>query len=160
MDELVALYIAYTVIWAGLFGYMAYMHMVQAKLARELKLLKELVKKKKCNLGIATDCDGDRFGVIDERGKYVDPNIVLSLILDYFVTQKGWRGGVARSVATTHLIDRIARRYDLPLYKTPVGFKYLAELFLEDKIIFGGEESACLVFKDGYYNTPRIELWT
>jgi phosphoglucomutase len=64
------------------------------------------------------------------------------------VTQKGWRGGVARSVATTHLIDRIAREYDLTLYKTPVGFKYLADLFLKNKIIFGGEESACIVIKN------------
>lgn len=110
--------------------------------------LKDLVKKKKCQIGIATDCDGDRFGVVDERGHFVDPNLVLSLILDYLVTQKKWRGGVARSVATTHLIDRIARRFELPLYKTPVGFKFIAELFLEDKIIFGGEESACLALKD------------
>ncbi len=110
--------------------------------------LKDLVKKKKCQIGIATDCDGDRFGVIDERGHFVDPNLVLSLILDYLVTQKKWRGGVARSVATTHLIDRIARRFELPLYKTPVGFKFIAELFLEDKIIFGGEESACLALKN------------
>lgn len=110
--------------------------------------LKDLVRKKKCHIGIATDCDGDRFGVVDERGHYVDPNLALSLILDYLVTHKKWRGGVARSVATTHLIDRIARRFDLPLYKTPVGFKFIAELFLEDKIIFGGEESACLALKD------------
>ena len=110
--------------------------------------LKDLVKKKKCHIGIATDCDGDRFGVIDERGHFVDPNLVLSLILDYLVTQKKWRGGVARSVATTHLIDRIARRFELPVYKTPVGFKFIAELFLEDKIIFGGEESACFALKD------------
>lgn len=110
--------------------------------------LKDLVKQKECQLGIATDCDGDRFGIVDERGKFVDPNIVLSLILDYLVTTKGWRGGVARSVSTTHLIDRIARNYGLTLYKTPVGFKYLAELFLEEKIIFGGEESACLVLKN------------
>jgi len=110
--------------------------------------LKDLVRKKKCHIGIATDCDGDRFGVVNERGHFVDPNLVLSLILDYLVTQKKWRGGVARSVATTHLIDRIARRFELPLYKTPVGFKFIAELFLEDKIIFGGEESACLALKD------------
>ncbi len=110
--------------------------------------LKGLVRKKKCHIGIATDCDGDRFGVVDERGHFVDPNLILSLILDYLVTQKKWRGGVARSVATTHLIDRIARHYELPLYKTPVGFKFIAELFLEDKIIFGGEESACLAIKD------------
>ena len=110
--------------------------------------LKDLVKKKKCHIGIATDCDGDRFGVVDERGHFVDPNLILSLILDYLVTQKKWRGGVARSVATTHLIDRIARRFKLPVYKTPVGFKFIAELFLEDKIIFGGEESSCLALKD------------
>jgi len=110
--------------------------------------LKDLVRKKKCHIGIATDCDGDRFGVVDERGHFVDPNIILSLILDYLVTQKKWRGGVARSVATTHLLDRIARRFELPVYKTPVGFKFIAELFLEDKIIFGGEESACLAIKD------------
>ncbi|MFC2166515.1 phosphoglucomutase/phosphomannomutase family protein [Acidobacteriota bacterium] len=110
--------------------------------------LKDLVKKKKCHIGIATDCDGDRFGVIDEKGHFIDPNLVLSLILDYLVTQKKWRGGVARSVATTHLIDRIARRFELPVYKTPVGFKFIAELFLENKIIFGGEESACFALKD------------
>lgn len=110
--------------------------------------LKDLVRKKKCHIGIATDCDGDRFGVVDERGHFVDPNLILSLILDYLITQKKWRGGVARSVATTHLIDRIARSFELPVYKTPVGFKFIAELFLEDKIIFGGEESACLALKD------------
>jgi phosphoglucomutase len=46
------------------------------------------------------------------------------------------------------MIDRIAREHDCPLFKTPVGFKFLADLFLKDKIIFGGEESACIVFKD------------
>jgi phosphoglucomutase len=110
--------------------------------------LKKLVKAKKCNLGIATDADGDRFGVVDERGNFVIQNLILSLLLDYFVSEKNWRGGVARSVATTHLIDRIARKYDLPLYKTPVGFKFLSELFLQKKIIFGGEESACIAIKD------------
>ncbi len=110
--------------------------------------LKKLVKAKKCHLGIATDADGDRFGVVDERGHFVIQNLILSLLLDYLVTKKNWRGGVARSVATTHLVDRIARKYNLPLYKTPVGFKFLSELFLQEKIIFGGEESACIAIKD------------
>lgn len=110
--------------------------------------LKALVKEKACHFGVATDADGDRFGIVDEKGNFVNTNLVLSLLLDYIVTQKKWRGGVARSVTTTHLIDRIAREYDLPLYKTPVGFKYLADLFLKNKIIFGGEESACIVFKN------------
>lgn len=110
--------------------------------------LKKLVKNKKCDLGLATDADGDRFGIVDEKGRFIEPDLVLAVLMDYLVTVKKWRGGIARSVATTHLLDRIARKYELPLYKTPVGFKYLADLFLKDKIIFGGEESACVVLKD------------
>jgi phosphoglucomutase len=109
--------------------------------------LKRLVLDQKCNLGIATDADGDRFGIVDEKGALVNQNLILGLLLNYVVDHKGWRGGVARSVATTHLVDRIARKYDLPLFKTPVGFKYLADLFLRRKIIFGGEESACLAIR-------------
>ncbi|MEA2005017.1 MAG: phosphoglucomutase/phosphomannomutase family protein [Acidobacteriota bacterium] len=113
-----------------------------------LEELKSLVKEKDCDLGIATDADGDRFGIVDEKGRFIHQNLILSLLLDYLVTKKNWRGGVARSVATTHLIDRIARQYDLPLFKTPVGFKYIADLYLKNKIIFGGEESACLAIKN------------
>ena len=113
-----------------------------------LRELGALIKEKGCQVGIATDADGDRFGVLDENGNFVIQNLILSLILDYLVTEKKWRGGVARSVATTHLVDRIARKYDLALYKTPVGFKYLADLFLKGKIMFGGEESACMAIRD------------
>jgi len=110
--------------------------------------LKVLVREKGCALGIATDADGDRFGILDEKGNFIVQNIILALLLDYLVRVKGWRGGVARSVATTHLIDRIARRYGLRLHKTPVGFKYIADLFLKGEIIFGGEESACLAVRN------------
>ncbi len=110
--------------------------------------LKALVRKKKHQLGIATDADGDRFGVVDEKGNFIIQNIIISLLLNYLVSVKKWRGGVARSVATTHLVDRIARKFGLHLYKTPVGFKYLADLFLRKRIIFGGEESACVAIKD------------
>jgi len=113
-----------------------------------LRELKKLVKEKNCNLGIATDADGDRFGIVDEGGKFVIQNLILSLILNYLVTKKKWKGGVARSVATTHLIDRIARKHNLSIFKTPVGFKYIADLFLRGEIIFGGEESACLAVKN------------
>jgi len=115
---------------------------------KNLAELKRLIKETGCALGLATDADGDRFGLLDEQGKLVIPNHALALLLEYLIAVKGWRGGVARSVTTTHLIDRIARHYDLPLYRTPVGFKYMADLFLKNKIIFGGEESACLAVKD------------
>jgi len=113
-----------------------------------LEELMRLVREKKCDLGIATDADGDRFGIVDHEGRFIIQNIILALLLNDVVVRKGWRGGVARSVATTHLLDRIARKYDLPLYKTPVGFKFLADLFLKKQIIFGGEESASIAVKD------------
>jgi phosphoglucomutase len=110
--------------------------------------LKSLVLEKKCQLGIATDADGDRFGIIDEEGTFIHQNYILAMLLDYLVRVKGWRGGVARSISTTHLLDRIAETHGLPLYKTKVGFKYMADLFLKGSIIFGGEESACIAIKD------------
>jgi phosphoglucomutase len=110
--------------------------------------LKTLVREKKCQLGIATDGDGDRFGIIGEKGNFIHQNFILAMLLDYLVRVKGWRGGVARSITTTHLLDRIAAKFDLPLYKTKVGFKYMADLFLKGHIMFGGEESACIAVKD------------
>jgi len=119
--------------------------------------LRALVLEQRCNLGLATDADGDRFGIVDDEGRVVHPNLILAALLDYLIEKKGWKGGIARSVSTTHLIDRIARAHDLPLYKTPVGFKFLADLWLQDKIIFGGEESAAVAIahhlpeKDGIF---------
>jgi phosphoglucomutase len=110
--------------------------------------LKAHVVKARCHVGLATDADGDRFGIVDETGAFVHPNIILALLLNYLAGVKGWRGGVARSVTTTHLLDRIARKHDLPLLKTKVGFKYIAELYLKGQIMFGGEESACIAVKD------------
>ncbi len=110
--------------------------------------LKAHVVKTRCHLGLATDADGDRFGIVDETGAFVHPNIILALLLNYLAGVKGWRGGVARSITTTHLLDRIAGKHDLPLLKTKVGFKYIAELYLKGLIMFGGEESACIAVKD------------
>jgi phosphoglucomutase len=95
-------------------------------------------------LGIATDGDADRFGIIDEDGTYIEPNYIIALLLDYLVRTKGVHGGVARSVATSHLVDAVAAKHGVKLYETPVGFKYIGELISQDKIIIGGEESAGL----------------
>ena len=109
-----------------------------------LQELKQLVVSKKCHLGVSTDGDADRFGIIDSDGTYITPNQTLALLLDYLIQDRGWKGSVARSVATTHLIDAIAKKHNLPVLVTPVGFKYLADYFLEGKIILGCEESAGL----------------
>ncbi|HEX4438733.1 MAG TPA: phosphoglucomutase/phosphomannomutase family protein [Thermoanaerobaculia bacterium] len=111
---------------------------------KELVDLAAEVRKNRSRLGLATDGDADRFGVVDDAGAYVQPNEILALLLQDMLGRKGKRGGVARSVATTHALDAIAARYGAPVFETPVGFKYIGELLLEKKIIFGGEESAGL----------------
>ena len=112
--------------------------------------LKELVTSKGYTLGLATDGDSDRFGVIDSGGEFITPNELIALLTDYLAESRGWTEGVARSVATSHLVDRVARDRNLELYETPVGFKYIGELINEDKIILGGEESAGLSIKGHY----------
>jgi phosphomannomutase len=98
-------------------------------------------------LGIATDGDADRFGIVDEDGTFIEPNYIIALLLDYLVRVRGMKGGVARSVATSHLIDAVATSHGIEVFETPVGFKYIGELVSQDKIIIGGEESAGLTIK-------------
>jgi phosphoglucomutase len=112
--------------------------------------LRDVVLAKGCVLGLATDGDGDRFGVIDANGAFITPNQLIALLFDYLVESRNWSGGAARSVATSHLVDRVAEARGLPLYETPVGFKYIGELINEDKIVIGGEESAGLSIKGHY----------
>ncbi|HEU4478024.1 MAG TPA: phosphoglucomutase/phosphomannomutase family protein [Pyrinomonadaceae bacterium] len=118
--------------------------------ASHLSELRELVISKKCTLGLATDGDGDRFGVIDSNGEFITPNQLIALLFDYLAESRNWTGGVARSVATSHLVDRVAEARGLPVYETPVGFKFIGELINDDKIILGGEESAGLSIKGHY----------
>ncbi len=109
--------------------------------------LREKVKSDGLTLGIATDGDGDRFGIIDSNGEFITPNQLIAVLTDYLFESRGWTEGVARSVATSHLIDRVAENRGIKLYETPVGFKFIGELINEDKIILGGEESAGLSIK-------------
>lgn len=112
--------------------------------------LKALVKEGKLTLGLATDGDGDRFGVIDSNGEFITPNTLIALLTDYLAESRGWTLGVARSVATSHLVDRVAKNKGLKLYETPVGFKFIGELINKDEIILGGEESAGLSIRGHY----------
>jgi phosphoglucomutase len=98
-------------------------------------------------LGIATDGDADRFGIVDADGTFIQPNYVIALLFDYLVETRGWHNGVAKSVATTNLINALADHHKVPLYETPVGFKYIGELIIADKIAIGGEESAGLTIR-------------
>ncbi|MCK5795226.1 MAG: hypothetical protein KAH12_11000, partial [Anaerolineales bacterium] len=98
-------------------------------------------------LGLATDGDADRFGIIDSDGTYIEPNYILALLFDYMIRRKGLRGDAARSVATSHLIDAVAEYHGVNVLETPVGFKFIGEYISEDKILIGGEESAGLSIK-------------
>ena len=115
---------------------------------KNLAEMRELILTNKLALGISTDGDADRFGFIDRDGTFVSANHILALVLDYLCeTRPHWTGGMARSVATTHLVDRVAKHYGRETYETPVGFKFIGEMINEDKIILGGEESAGLTIK-------------
>lgn len=102
------------------------------------------VVKAKAHLGIATDGDADRFGIVDSDGTVVSANQILALLLKHLVTTRPLAGGVARSVATTHLVDAVARHVHVSVYETPVGFKYLGEHIMRGEVILAGEESAGL----------------
>jgi phosphomannomutase len=99
------------------------------------------------DLGIATDGDADRFGIVDRDGTFIQPNYIIALLFDYLVETRGWRNGVAKSVATTNMINALAAYHKVPLYETPVGFKYIGALIDKDKIAIGGEESAGLTIR-------------
>ena len=102
------------------------------------------MRETKAHIGIATDGDADRFGVVDEDGTFFQPNYIIALLFDYLVESRGWVNGVGKSVATTNLINALAKHHKVELHETPVGFKYIGELIKADKICIGGEESAGL----------------
>ena len=98
-------------------------------------------------LGIATDGDADRFGIVDQDGTYIQPNYIIALLLEHLIETRGWKNGVAKSVATTNLINAVAERHHVELYETPVGFKFIGELINKNAIAIGGEESAGLTIR-------------
>ncbi len=109
-----------------------------------LEDLRQKMQSTKAHIGIATDGDADRFGIVDEDGTFFQPNYIIALLFDYLVQSRGWKNGVGKSVATTNLINALAQHYGIDLHETPVGFKYIGELIKQDKIAIGGEESAGL----------------
>ena len=131
--------------------------------AKNLKEMGKMVKEynegksKKTAIGLAADGDADRYGVLDEDGEFVEPNIIFPLLYNYYIEGKGIKGDAARSVATTALVDRVAKHYGFKVIETPVGFKYLGKLISEGKAVIAGEESSGLTVaghapdKDGIY---------
>lgn len=125
--------------------------------AATLHSLQNSVLEKKCDIGIATDGDADRIGVIDDKGNFLHPNDILVLLYYYLVKFKGWHGPVVRNIATTHMLDKVAERFGETCYEVPVGFKYVSAKMQETGAIIGGESSGGLTVhghihgKDGIY---------
>jgi phosphoglucomutase len=113
-----------------------------------LSEMRQQMKQTGARIGIATDGDADRFGIVDEDGTFIQPNYIIAVLFDYLVESRGWKNGVAKSVSTTNMINALAEHHGVPLYETPVGFKYIGELIKQDKIAIGGEESAGLSIRN------------
>lgn len=107
-------------------------------------LITRVKDDKRVALGLATDGDADRYGIIDSDGSFIEPNYILALLYDYLIRRKGESGDAARSVATSHLLDAVAAHHGFAVRETPVGFKYIGEFIRDDEIVIGGEESAGL----------------
>ena len=109
--------------------------------------LRKAVVDSKATVGLATDGDADRFGIVDSDGTWIQPNLILALVYDYLVETRNWKMPAARSVATTQMMDAVAKSHDQTIFQTPVGFKYFGQLIRDDKIAMGGEESAGLTIR-------------
>lgn len=112
-----------------------------------LKALAQAIAEHKANAGLATDGDADRIGLMDEQGNFINQLQVYGLLLLYLLEVRGMRGPIIKTVTTTAMANKLAKLYDLPVYETPVGFKYVGPMMMEKDAIFGGEESGGFGFK-------------
>ncbi|MDO5415805.1 MAG: phosphoglucomutase/phosphomannomutase family protein [Lachnospiraceae bacterium] len=122
-----------------------------------MRPLQNYVLEKGCDIGLATDGDADRIGVIDDTGRFLHPNDILVLLYYYLVKYKGWKGPAVRNLATTHMLDKVAEKFGETCSEVPVGFKYISAKMDETDAIIGGESSGGLTVKghihgkDGVY---------
>ncbi|MCX7781659.1 MAG: phosphoglucomutase/phosphomannomutase family protein [Negativicutes bacterium] len=115
---------------------------------KNLDALRQAVVAHRAYSGVAVDGDGDRIGAVDENGRFINAHQIMALLIRYLVEKRGWTGGVAQSLHASGLVAKVAAKYGLPLYQTPVGFKYIAELMLSKDILIGGEEGGGVGLKN------------
>ncbi|HIJ94447.1 MAG TPA: phosphoglucomutase/phosphomannomutase family protein [Desulfuromonadales bacterium] len=116
-------------------------------IARHLAELSDLVKSGKYQVGLALDGDADRIGAVDEQGEFFSSHNIFTVILRHLIEYKKMSGGVVKTVSTTRMIDLLAEKFGLELFETPIGFKHICGLMLENDILMGGEESGGLGVK-------------
>jgi len=116
-------------------------------IAKNLTKLSRLVVEQKADVGLATDGDADRIGIIDEKGQFLTQHQVFALLCLYLLEVRGERGAMVRTLTSTMMISRLGKLFDVAVYETPVGFKYVAPLMIEKNAIIGGEESGGYGFR-------------
>ncbi|KAB0667173.1 phosphoglucomutase/phosphomannomutase family protein [Oryzomonas japonica] len=116
-------------------------------IGEHLAELSALLKGGSYRVGLALDGDADRIGAVDENGDFFSSHCIFTVILRHLIEHKHLRGGVVKTVSTTRMVDLLARKFDLPLFETPIGFKHICELMLTEDILMGGEESGGLGVK-------------
>jgi phosphoglucomutase len=112
--------------------------------AEHLLEVRQALRAGKARLGLATDGDADRFGVVDADGTWLTPNQVLALALYHLVKNRGWKGSVVRTVVTSHQVDAVAAHFGVRVHEVPVGFKHIGAIMEREPVIVGGEESGGL----------------
>ncbi|MCG3150372.1 MAG: Phosphoglucomutase [Verrucomicrobiae bacterium] len=117
-------------------------------IGKNLKALSAAVKKMRAHVGLATDGDADRLGIVDEKGRYLSIQLVFAMLLLHLLRNRNERGGVVvKSGNSTVLIDRICAAYGLKCVEVPVGFKWICQQMREQDVLIGGEESGGIGFR-------------
>jgi len=116
-------------------------------IAINLTKLSTKVKEQKADVGLATDGDGDRIGIVDEKGQFLTQLQVFALLCLYLLEVRGERGAIVKTITATSMLYRLGEIFNLPVYETPVGFKYVAEKMMAENALIGGEESGGYGFR-------------
>ncbi len=130
--------------------------MMPAPSEKSLTQLCDTVVRGGYDFGIAMDGDGDRLGIIDANGRHISANEILCMLYYYLVAYKGWKGGVVRNVATTHMLDRIAEDFGEKCYEVPVGFKHISSKIDEVDAVLGGESSGGLTVRGHIHGKDSV----
>lgn len=116
-------------------------------IAKNLTKLSNSVKEQKADVGLANDGDADRIGIVDEKGNFLNQHQVFALLALYFLEVRGERGAIVETVTDTRMLHILGKLFNVPVYETPVGFKYVAPLMIEKDALIGGEESGGYGFR-------------
>ncbi len=113
-----------------------------------LEEILKLMKEESFDLGLVLDGDADRIAAVEPGGKFIHPQKILGLLALHLFQDRGLKGGIVKTIAGTTMIDNIAKKLNLKLYETPVGFKYISDLMVNEDILVGGEEAGGMGFKN------------